>query len=240
MKTKLIGQFALAVIIIVAVTIIVSLFSSGEFSYRDIETVEDYVRYKESAVSSNNFSHFFIIFFSVSLVFFFISIYRFCKIKNPDWAAVGVFFLPPFAGLTLLFSALQVSVVPQLISMYNQPEYQEAISMLFSQFLPGTANQAYAIADVPLLFLGIPALIFGLILSRDQKLLKVTGILLAISGIGFILEYFSFSFTFPGWLSTIIAFASFIGLLISLILSSIIFLRKKSREEIESRLNTQA
>ncbi|MFC1564726.1 hypothetical protein ACFL6G_07295 [candidate division KSB1 bacterium] len=236
MNTKLIGQFALAVIIIVAVTLVVSLLFPGDFRYRDVETVEDYVQYHEAGVQSTHVSHISLILFLVSVVFLFIFLYQFCKIRNPEWATVGVFFLPPFAGLTMLFAAMQVSVAPQLISMYHQPEYQEALSLLFSQFLPGTVNQAYALADVPLLFLGIPALIFGLILSREQKLLKVTGILLAVSGTGFIGEYFSF--IYPDWISTVLAFSSFFGLLISLILLSIIFLRKKSREEIESSLNT--
>ncbi|MFC1493197.1 hypothetical protein ACFL6O_04495 [candidate division KSB1 bacterium] len=237
MNTKLIGQFALAVIIIVAVTLVVSLLFTPEFRYRDVETVEDYVQYREAGVQNSKFEHISTVLFTVSLFFFFISLYQFCKIKNPEWAAMGVFFLPPFAVIMLLLNAMQMSVMPQLISMYHQPEYQQAISMLFSQFLPGTENQAASIGNVVLIFLGIPALIFGLLLSQEQKLLKVTGILIAVSGIGFLGEYFSFSFTFPGWFSTILAFASFIGLLISLILLSIIFLRKKSREEIESSLN---
>ncbi len=235
MKTKMIGQFSLTIIIIIIVMMVNGILFTPEINYRDIETVEDYVQFREVTAQNMHFENFASTVFFILIVILYTLLYRFCKLKNPDWASIGVVFLPPFAGLVFLFSSLQHYVVPQLVKMYHQPEYQQALAMLFSQFLPGAENHAAGIGNVCLLFLGITSLIFGSIISGEQKYLKIAGYCLAVSGFGFIIEYFGFMI--PVGVTTVFAYISLLGMVITLVLLSIIFLRVKSRAEIENGLN---
>ncbi|MFC1493196.1 hypothetical protein ACFL6O_04490 [candidate division KSB1 bacterium] len=237
MNTKLIGQFSAAIFIILIVWMISSFFSSGDFAYSRVETVEDYIQYREAGMTSRAVSYIFTFLFTISIITLFVLLYRFCRIKYPEWAAIGVFFLPAYAALSILFYSAQVTVVPQLIKMYHQPEYQQALSTLFTQFLPGTENTAARLASIPYLFLGITSLIFGLLLSKEQhRLLKIAGIFTALSGLGF-LSGLPALFV-RNMIINVFGGASVFGFLIALILFCIVFLRKNSREQIESSLNT--
>ncbi|MFC1564725.1 hypothetical protein ACFL6G_07290 [candidate division KSB1 bacterium] len=237
MNTKLIGQFSAAIIIVLVLWMLSSFISSNNFNFSNVETVEDYVQYRESGMTSRTVSYFFTFLFTISIISLFVLLYRFCRIKYPEWAAIGIFFLPAYAALSILFYSAQVTVVPQLIMMYHQPEYQQAMTMLFSQFLPGTENIATRLASVPYFFLGITSVILGLILSKEQnKMLKIAGILTAVSGIGFLsgLPALFIRNTFI----TILGASTVIGFLGTLVLFCIIFLRQSSRDNVESSMNT--
>ena len=120
----------------------------------------------------------------------------------------------------------------QLFKMYNLAEYRDTIALIFKQFLPGTENVARGFLSLPFILLGIPAVIYGFILRKDRKILKFTGVLIMVFGIGLIAGLIDL--IADNILIDIIEFAGFISFLIALILLSIAFLRESGNKKIHS------
>jgi hypothetical protein len=97
--------------------------------------------------------------------------------EAPLWAAIGAAFVPIYGLLNLFAYVSQITIVPQMAALEPAPD------LLLAQMVqawPGSAvnvlnNLGYAV-------LGIPSIIFGLLLGRLNRSLRLAGVLLAISG----------------------------------------------------------
>ncbi len=103
-------------------------------------------------------------------------VYRFVKPAAPDWALAGLIFLPVYCTFNLFVYLSQVAVVPRLAAR----AVDEASILLLIQSDPGSIagllnGLAYAV-------LGIPSIVFGVLLARRQGALRMGGVLLALSG----------------------------------------------------------
>jgi hypothetical protein len=115
---------------------------------------------------------------TLSATMLFAALYVGCRLTAPDWAAIGVIFVPVYCALNLFAYLSQITIVPRLVAS------GAAATGLLSQMLqqsPGSVvsivnNLAYAV-------LGIPSIIFGLILFRRIPSLCLAGALLALSGL---------------------------------------------------------
>jgi hypothetical protein len=102
----------------------------------------------------------------------------------PSWLALGgLVFVPIYAAFNLLAYLSQVTLVPLLVSLYEQPQTQETALVLLRlvlQELPDSAvgmlnGLAYAV-------LGIPSLTFSWGLRSRGGALRAAGLLLALNG----------------------------------------------------------
>jgi hypothetical protein len=102
---------------------------------------------------------------------------------EPLWAGITLAFVPIYGVLNLAVYLSQVFVVPGLLGWYRQPETVELARQLLALVLhewPGSAtgflnSLAYAV-------LGVPSLILGVLLFRQDRRLRAGAALLAISG----------------------------------------------------------
>ncbi|HVN52794.1 MAG TPA: hypothetical protein VMT46_00590 [Anaerolineaceae bacterium] len=126
-------------------------------------------------------------------------LYRYLQPTAPEWAAIGVVFVPIYAALSLVVYLSQISLVPNLVALSRSPETQAQAIFFLRQTVqqwPGSAlffldNLAYAI-------LGIPSIIFGLHLRAANPRLKIAGYLLAANGIACILGVIGLLFNLTG------------------------------------------
>jgi hypothetical protein len=231
MNTKIIGWLSLSFITFLIMFILVSILFIGH--PENPETVEQLVNNGDAHIKSYSINFVFHIFFSVLLTFLFLSIYLFCKTKNPVLATLGFVSLPAYLVLSNFFSSVRVIFMPQLFRLYDIPEYKDSISMILKQFLPGSEGTAIGgIANLPYVFLGFSALLFGWILSRETKILKIAGYLIMLNGIGYLAGLFDIFMD-----SKIISILNGVGgisFLIALILFCVVFLFKRGKNSVAS------
>jgi len=110
-------------------------------------------------------------------------LYLTCKTAAPELALLGLVFVPAYTALNLVVYLSQLTVVPALLTAYQQTQHQAAELLLRQtiQAWPGSAisflnGLGYAI-------LGIPSIILGAILVGQRGLLRLAGVLLAFSGV---------------------------------------------------------
>ena len=111
-------------------------------------------------------------------------LYVFTKRLAPVWATIGLVFTPVYCVLNLFAYFSQITIVPRLLELRQLPQYQTAAEFLLRQLIqtwPASAvsifnNTAYGI-------LGIPSIIFGVLLYRIHPTFRVGAVLLAINGV---------------------------------------------------------
>jgi hypothetical protein len=120
----------------------------------------------------------------ITATLLFAGLYSHCWKTSHLWSAAGLAFVPAYATLNLVVYLSQVTTVPQLMVLRSDPAYQVAADVglrLLLQAWPGSAmaflnSLAYAL-------LGIPSLLFGMLLRRTPGLLRWGGTLLALNGV---------------------------------------------------------
>jgi len=115
---------------------------------------------------------------TLSATMLFAGLYIVLRADAPLWAAMGVAFLPVYSLLTLFSYVSQITLVPRLVAL--QPESNVLLAQMV-QAWPGSAvnvlnNLGYAV-------LGIPSIVFGVLLATRDVSLRLAGILLALSGV---------------------------------------------------------
>jgi hypothetical protein len=95
----------------------------------------------------------------------------------PLWTAMGAVFVPVYGLLNLFAYLSQLTIVPRLAAL--RPTMDVLLAQMV-QAWPGSVvnvlnNLGYAV-------LGIPSIIFGVLLARRAPSLRAGGILLAVSG----------------------------------------------------------
>jgi hypothetical protein len=121
---------------------------------------------------------------TLSATMLFAGLYVLCREEAPLWAAMAASFVPVYGVLNTFVYLSQVTIVPRLAAL------RPASDVLLGQMVqawPGSAvnilnNLGYAA-------LGIPSIIFGLLLPRIGASLRWGGVLLALSGVASIIGF---------------------------------------------------
>ena len=127
---------------------------------------------------------------TIGATMLFAGLYILCKSASPEWSAMAIVFVPVYCTLNLFVYLSQITIVPQLLLLQNQAVYQAISDFLLRQMLqqwPGSAIQMINL--LAYVILGIPSIIFGLLLTRYGRAIRAGGILLALSGIVSILGF---------------------------------------------------
>jgi hypothetical protein len=122
--------------------------------------------------------------FSILNTMVFAGLYALLKSENPLWSGIALAFLPVYAILAIFSYLSQLVIVTRLIDLIGDPELGSASILMLHNMLQMYPKSALGYFDQFSYFiLGIPSLIFGLLLYRHQQPLRLAGILLSLSGI---------------------------------------------------------
>ncbi|MBN1812303.1 MAG: hypothetical protein JXA14_10740 [Anaerolineae bacterium] len=182
MKTRVTGILSLTVAITTAILAVI--LASTEMTAAPVTTLEA----KIESLGNLDFL-FYLGYIDAALltllgVAMFTGFYLYCRADAAYWSAMGVVFVPIY-GLGNLVSYLsQVFVVPHLLALYRQPETAAIAQVLLGLAIHnwyGTAIEALNALSYAVL--GIPSIIFAVIMFRKAKGLRVGSVLLALSGV---------------------------------------------------------
>jgi hypothetical protein len=182
MKNRLLGYLSLITFILTILWLIllaISISSSGPMdSYEQVVSqlakpdILFYLIYINAALTV------------FSVVFLYSGLFVYLNPYSPMLAEIGRGFIPVYAVMNLFVYLSQITIVPGLIALREQPAMQAPIDILLRQMIQqwsgsGAAffnNLAYAI-------LAIPSILFGLLLLGRNRNLQVSGILMALNGV---------------------------------------------------------
>ena len=120
-------------------------------------------------------------------------LYRLYREAAPYGALVGLAFVPVYAALNLFAYLSQITVVPSLIALRQQPEYHAAANLLLRQMIQQWPESGVAFFNgLAYAVLGIPSIIFGVLMFKRTPGLKWAGVLLALNGVACILGVIGF------------------------------------------------
>ncbi len=118
----------------------------------------------------------------------FTGLYLYCKSSAPASALLGLVFVPMYATMNLFVYLSQITIVPRLVPFLFEPEYAAATNLMLRQLIQEwPASGASFFNNLAYGLLGIPSILFGLILFRRSLSLRLGGILLALNGVACIL-----------------------------------------------------
>jgi hypothetical protein len=127
---------------------------------------------------------------TITAVMLFTALYIYYKPMVPAWSAIGVMFVPIYGAMNLVVYLSQVTVVPRLFQLQTLSEYQA-----FSQFFLGQAIQqwpgsiVFIVNNLAYAILGLPSIIFGLLMLKSTGVLRLGGFFLALSGLASIMGF---------------------------------------------------
>ncbi|MFO7583771.1 MAG: hypothetical protein R6W69_03495 [Anaerolineales bacterium] len=125
---------------------------------------------------------------TLAAVAFFAALYAWLKPTAPDWTVVGLVFVPIYGVLNLAAYLSQVTLVPALVTLRLDPRYADAADMLLRLTLQAWPASAVAFFNgLAYAVLGIPSILFGLLLWKYPGAQRWGGRLLALNGAACIL-----------------------------------------------------
>jgi hypothetical protein len=116
------------------------------------------------------------------------SLYSLLKPQAPGMALIALLFVPVYAAFNLIVYLSQITVVPALLALRSMPEYAPAVTVLLGQALQAwPASAVYVINNLAYALLGIPSIVYGVLLARRGRWFRMGGVLLALNGAACIL-----------------------------------------------------
>jgi hypothetical protein len=115
-------------------------------------------------------------------------LYLYCRAEAPEWSLMGLVFVPNYATINLFVYLSQITLVHALATLQQTAELQAvALTMLrlTIQAWEGSATAYFNLVAYALL--GIPSIIYGILLIRHGLYLKIAGGFLALSGVASLL-----------------------------------------------------
>ena len=227
MQTKLPGVLSLTCLIITILWLV--LFVAGIAVAGPLETFEQvlahvnglgvvfYLTYANAAL------------ITVSAVMLFAALYIHYKPIAPEWSAIGVIFVPIYGALNLIAYLSQITVVPRLLELQALPEYQAFSQFLLRQFIQQWSDSTISIVNnLAYAILGVPSIVFGILMLKSVPALRLGGVLLALNGLACIAGFIGIVAQIK-WLSQ----GSLIGgvlFLLALVPMSIVFLQQSKKQ----------
>lgn len=183
---RLIAYLTLVLSLLWIIFMILTMTQSGT-----IKTPESAVGYAQSAGWLHYANYINAALITIFATAFFAGLDHFLKEStiHPFWRRIGFVFIPVYATLNLVVYLSQVTILPSLAASLAIPaeaQFAAWIIPMFTQtyqpsFIAFLNTLAYAV-------LGIPSIIFGILFTREFKMLKSAGILLALNGIACLLS----------------------------------------------------
>ena len=121
------------------------------------------------------------------------ALYAWLKPQSPDWAVIGLVFVPVYGALNLVAYLSQVTLVPALFGLQADPRYSDTVDLLLRLTLQAWPASAIAFFNgLAYAILGIPSILYGALLWQHRGALGWGGLLLAFNGAACILGVIGF------------------------------------------------
>ena len=186
MKTKFIGVAALITFLFTAVWLILLIWDQAAAG--PLETIEQVVAYLSSRDWRYTLTYLNAAAVTLSATVLMSLLYLFCREAAPEWALIGFAFVPVYCTLNLVTYLSQIIIVPALINYLGSVMDDRLIHLLLAQLIQIWPDSAVGFFNgLAYALLGIPSIIYGLILMRGSRLMKIAGWLLALNGLACIL-----------------------------------------------------
>jgi hypothetical protein len=174
-KNRLLGSVSLICLIVTVMWLILLVY--GTATEGAVETFDQALASVADLGPLHSLTYANATLITVSATMLFAGLSARCGRDAPLWAAMGAAFVPVYCLLNLFAYLSQITIVPRLVAL--RPAADPLLAQMV-QAWPGSAvnllnNLGYAV-------LGIPSIIFGVLLGRRRAPLPLAGILLALSG----------------------------------------------------------
>lgn len=130
---------------------------------------------------------------TVAAVALFAALHAWLKPTAPGWIAVALVFVPTYSTLNLVAYLSQVTLVPALVTPRADTRYAEAAELMLRLTLQAWPASAMAFLNgLAYAILGIPSMLYAVLLWRRGGALRWAGLLLALNGAACILGVIGF------------------------------------------------
>jgi hypothetical protein len=125
---------------------------------------------------------------TIGATMLFAGMYVFCRPLSSEWSAIAVVFVPVYSVLNLFAYLSQVLIVPRLLALHQMTEYQAISEFLLGQLIQQwPSSSVYVFNNLAYAVLGIPSIIFGAILFKQDPGKRLAGSLMALNGVACIM-----------------------------------------------------
>ena len=158
------------------------LLAWGAVAGEAVETLDQALRYASARDWRYTLTYANAVLITLAATALFAALYAHYRRSAPAWCAVGVAFVPVYCGLNLLVYASQITIVPQLVASQELPGYGPAAAFLTAQMVQAWPGSAISVVNgLAYAVLGIPSIIFGLLLARGTAAMRTAGVLLILN-----------------------------------------------------------
>jgi len=117
---------------------------------------------------------------TISVTMLFAGLYTRYRNAAPVWSQMGLVFIPVYCAFNLTAYLLQITAVPALLAQPAGDPVAESLLRLLLQSWPASTvaffnTLAYAL-------LGIPSVLYGVLMAKEGGLLRLAGVLLVLNG----------------------------------------------------------
>jgi hypothetical protein len=186
MKTRWLGWISLVTLISVTLWLILMIWDTATAG--PLDTFEQTLAHASQQSWVFTLTYLNAAVFTIAAMALMAGLYVYCRPIAPEWSRIALVFVPVYGTFNLFNYLSQITLVPTLVEATSNPEFAATARLLLKlsiQLWPSSTvgffnSMAYAI-------LGIPSIIFGWAMFRGNRALRVTGWLLALSGIASLL-----------------------------------------------------
>lgn len=186
MNTKVLGWLALVTLLFSVIWLAVLIFSMATAGPMD--TFDQVLAFVERGGPLYYLTYINAALVTIPATAFFAGLYRFVQRSTPLGSLVGLMFLPAYTVINLFVYLSQITIVPRLIMERTNPDMAAPAFLLLTQMIQAWPESGAAFFNnLAYGLLGIPSILFGLVLWRSSRALRWGGLLLALNGIACIL-----------------------------------------------------
>lgn len=182
MKPKTLGYISL--ITTVLVTLWIAVLIVDKATAGPMETFEQTLAVVSQQRWTFTFNYANAVLFTIAATILMTGLYLYCKDAAPSWCFIGLVFIPVYSVLNLSMYLSQVTIVPSLLALYQTLEYESTAELLLRLTIHEWSGSAVSILNaLAYAVLGIPSVIYGVILLKRGILMRVSAVLLILSAV---------------------------------------------------------
>lgn len=182
MKTRVIGILTLAVAITTLIWAVITVGS--EMTAVPITTLEEKIESLGNLDFLFYFTYINAALITLLSVAMFTGFFVYCRDETKLWSTIAFAFVPIYGLGNIVAYLSQVFVVPHLLGLYHQPETTLIAKVLLGLTIHNWSGTAIeALNGISYAILGIPSIIFSVVMFRKARGLRVGSILLALSAV---------------------------------------------------------
>jgi hypothetical protein len=182
MKSRLIGVVSLVTLVLVVFWVVLLIW--GVMRGNTVETLDqalDHARHRDAVFALTYINA---VSVTLSATALFGALYVFFRAAEPAASVMGVIFVPVYCALNVVVYGSQVTVIPQLVELTAVPGYESEAAFFLGQMVHAWPDSTIAVLNsLAYAVLGIPSLVFGLLLYRGEAARRMAGALLALNAV---------------------------------------------------------